>query len=441
MPIIATPDSATELTQLRTLRGKVFALPNGKRRLITKLGRVHYRDDDTTLKDIELTTEVEAGTGEIVANKLPYRFRLRTTGIGFDYQSREDGLIIRKALTRVGNTNIDQNATFAYTINGNRIRYANVGTDLDVIFQIGRTGIQTFWICKSASAPKTVRWANEYDLAARGKIADTIRGLDNLNNEPREGRNRRPLNVSFSDGNATQQPSGRWRFIRTETWTGETEFIDPVTHVKSWVNNAIYPAAVDPDITEEIPANNNDGLQYGSSWFQNYSQFGDNYSSSNRNWGCHFTSVAVDQGVTIDLANLVVNVTGSAGGGYASGTIYGSDVDNASTAWSNSYLPSGRTQTSASTAFARPTGTGIHTKNVTAIIQEIVDRAGWASGNDIKLFIINTDTSNRRTILEDYNDAGTAEAQLEIDFTAGGGGGTAANLLIHSQAIVRASRW
>jgi hypothetical protein len=436
VPIITKPQEAIqELVQFRTVQGKVFDLGSGKRRLISRLGRVHYRRDDNQLDDIETDTEVEEGTGEIVANKLPYRFRLRSTGIGFDYQSREDGGIVRKALTRVGGTTINQNATYEFNRNGNRIRYVNVVPGFDVIFDITRSGVRTFWVPKNANAPKSVRWAMEYDGEGLGlsRISGDIHGRDNLLGEEREGRNRRPLNVSLSDGNTTLQASGRYRFFRDESWTGETQYIDPETRVRSWVNEAIYPVAIDPDITEDIVNTADDGcsIAFGSAWYSADIFF---TGSQELYPGFRFRTVNVPNAATIDLAVLKFRVESTAGGGRA-GTIHGVASDSAPT-WSDSFLPNSVTKTTASTAVSASTATGIRSYTVTSIVQELVDRVGWSSGNNMS-FTLTGGTGSGILYIEDFSDAGTDEAQLEIDYTEGGGGGSVGTGLTRSIALNR----
>lgn len=427
MPIIPTPENATELTQHRSLRSKVFALANGKRRLVTRLGRVHFQDDDGQLKDIETDVEAEAGTGELVAAKLPYRFRLHKLGIGFDYESRAGG-IVRVALVGInGQNNFDRTIAYDKTRNKNRVRFADVRTDLDIVIEVGRSGVKTFRILKSATAPRNFRWAVEYDEAGASKIGSEIRGLDNLNNEAREGRNRRQLELSLTNSTPTLQGNGRMRYFASESWTGKTKYIDPTTRIASWVDEAIYPVAIDPDITEDIGADNDDGAgrESNSTWKSSPGSYGSylgaNSPTAQYDPGFRFQTVAVDQGVTIDLANLKFNVTRKFGA-YAGAVFYGDDVDD-SAAWSDGTRPSQRTKTSASVTFARPSSTGIKTVDVTSIVQEIVNRGGWASGNDISLFGITYETTYRITVFEDFSNAGTDEAQLEIDYTAGGGGG------------------
>lgn len=427
MPIIPTPENATELTQHRTARSKVFALANGKRRLISKLGRVHFQDDDGQLKDIETDVEIEAGTGELIATKLPYRFRLHQLGIGFDYESREGG-IVRMALVGIdGQNNFDRTISYTKNRNGNRVRFTDVRTDLDIVIEVGRSGVKTYRILKSATAPRNFRWAVEYDEAGALRIDNKIRGLDNINNDPRQGKQRREVEVTLTNSAPQLQGSGRMRYFSSEQWTGRTKYIDPVTHIASWVDEAIYPVAIDPDITEDIVANADDGHQIDTGFYALfvsaiYCGSTGGAAADKRHPGFRFQSVALDQGVTIDLANLKVNVTGKITN-YGGATIYGDDVDD-SAAWTNGTRPSTRTKTTASATLTRPASTGIKTVNVTSIVQEIVNRGGWTTGNDISLFGLSYETTYRITKIEDFNSAGTDEAQLEIDFTAGGGGGT-----------------
>jgi len=417
MPVIATPvDAVRELAEYRTLRSKVFDLGGNQRKLIQKLGRVHFRDDDTQLKDIETDTEVEEGTGDIIARRLPYRFRLRKQGIGFDYESREGG-IVRVALLRTGTNVIDQNATFVFTRNANRIVFSNVDTDLDIIFHITRGGIKTYRVLKSSSAPRSFRWAVEYDEQGQGKVDTSIRGVDNLDGIARPGIDRREVNVSVVNGDPVLQQSGRWRYIANETWTGETKFIDPVTRIASWVNDALYPVAIDPDITENIGATADDGYERNTvDWNSgtNFCDFG-KYSIY-RHPGWRFQTVAVANAATISLANLIIRATSSTGTG-GRGVLYGYDTDNAA-ALSFTVRPTVMTKTTASLSIAYDATSGLRTYDVTSIVQEIVNRAGWASGNNMTIFGIGTSGAYNRTRFEDYSAAGTDEAQLEITFPA-----------------------
>lgn len=413
MPIIPTPANATELTELRSARSKVFALANGTRRLVAKLGRVHFQDDDGQLKDIETDVEVEAGTGELIATKLPYRFRLHQLGIGFDYESRAGG-IVRVALVGIdGQNNFDRTISYDKTRNKNRVRFADVRTDLDIVIEIGRHGVRTFRIIKSATAPRNFRWAVEYDASGASKIVSACYGKDSLD---------LTAQTHSTDSTPQLQQNGRMRYFNDESWTGNVKVIDPVTRIPSWKDTPTYPVIMDPTVTEDIAADADDGHEANGAWVGAVSPIrigkGNGYTF---HLGFRFTTLAIDQGATINSATLKLNYEFSQYGG-GGGTLYGSAVDNAAQ-WSGSVKPSNRTKTTASATFARHTTSGIKSFTVTSIVQEIINRAGWASGNSISLFALQTETTDRQTRFEDFSGAGTDEAQLEIDYTAGGGGG------------------
>lgn len=133
--------------------------------------------------------------------------------------------------------------------------------------------------------------------------------------------------------------------------------------------------------------------------------------------GVRFRSVGVPQGATINSATItfqIDNVTGT-----PNTTIYGIDVDDVAV-WSDpGNLPSAATKTTASAT--GPTATGSQQVNVASIVQEIVDRAGWASGNDMAFAgIDNAGSGDNFWVAEDLADAGGNEARLDIDYTAGG---------------------
>lgn len=137
--------------------------------------------------------------------------------------------------------------------------------------------------------------------------------------------------------------------------------------------------------------------------------------------GVRFTSVTVPQGATINSATLrlVVNNTGSNSGSSGFGTWYGDDVDDAA-AWSSGSAPQSITKTTASaTALGSTTDGQIFNHDIASIVQEIVDRAGWASGNDMRFA---TDPTGSTGFVEwaDYSVEPSNAAQLSIDYTAGG---------------------
>jgi len=417
MPVIQKPaDAIAELVEHRTLHAKRFAMADGTHKILHTIGRVHFQDDDGQLKDIETDLSVEDGTGDIVAASLPFRFRLLKTGVGYLYQSRSGGTI-RVELRRVGGTAIDTAATFAFTRDKNRITFANVATGLDIVIQVNRGGLQIFRVLKSANAAKSWRWVVIYDVAGQSKIGTTIEGKD--------AGNRKLAGLTLANGSATDNGNGTSTYLCNETWDGTVVTRDPVTRIPSITSDPQYPVTIDPDVSEEIPANRDDSQERAGSWNYHYTAVGwtGGGGGAPTNTGLRFTTVAVANGATISLAEIKLKVTGKAYGAYGGGTLYGVDEDNAAGLDGGSRKPSALTKTSASASLPAPTSTGIKAYDVTSIVQEIVNRAGWASGNSMAFVAIGTGTTNGETNFEDFANAGTDEALLEITLAGAGPSG------------------
>lgn len=101
-----------------------------------------------------------------------------------------------------------------------------------------------------------------------------------------------------------------------------------------------------------------------------------------------FGGVTIPQGTSITLATwyFYVDEIGS-GGSNVNLNIYGIDEDNTADFSSN---PMGRSQTTASTNYvSNPSENTYATITVTSAVQEIVNRGGWSSGNNMGFFIKN----------------------------------------------------
>ncbi len=101
-------------------------------------------------------------------------------------------------------------------------------------------------------------------------------------------------------------------------------------------------------------------------------------------------------------------------------TIRGEDTDNSVTFGSSSFNISSRPTTSASASWSPPpwntvgqAGTDQRTTNLSSVIQEIVDRAGWNAGQALSVII--TGTGHRTA--ESYNGSTAAAPLLHIEYT------------------------
>lgn len=157
-------------------------------------------------------------------------------------------------------------------------------------------------------------------------------------------------------------------------------------------------------------------------------------SRGNQVIGLRFNNVTIPQGASIDRAyvQFTVDETNS---GSTSLTIKAHDTDDAAAFTSSSNNVSNRSTTSASVAWnpvawnsVGQSGADQRTPEMKAVIQEIVDRNGWASGNDMAIIITGT---GERTA-EAYDGTSSSAALLHVEYTVGGG----ANPSCESPAIL-----
>lgn len=139
--------------------------------------------------------------------------------------------------------------------------------------------------------------------------------------------------------------------------------------------------------------------------------------------GLRFLNVTIPNAATINSATLAVEIV-STTHDDPDLTIFGEDTDDATTFTSTTNDISSRTPTTATTTWtATAIGTGVKTSpSIAAIIQEIVNRPGWTSGNDINI-LMNGNSSASFFRIRTYNAGSGSPATLNIDYTAGSGGG------------------
>jgi hypothetical protein len=139
-----------------------------------------------------------------------------------------------------------------------------------------------------------------------------------------------------------------------------------------------------------------------------------NVAAFTANSGIRFINVTVPQGATINSAtitNYAQVVTGT-----CLALWYAWDTDNAGRFSFGGDLPSNVTKTTAFTAFTASNGDIAH--DITSVVQEIVDRAGWASGNAINLIAFDNGSALNEGTEWDGFSTGTP-GLLDIDYTEG----------------------
>ena len=116
--------------------------------------------------------------------------------------------------------------------------------------------------------------------------------------------------------------------------------------------------------------------------------------------GLRFTNITIPQGSTITAAHIRFVADESTPGGHTV-TIRGQAANNTGTFTTATNNIFGRLKTQASVAWTFPqwvTGNSYMSPSVVPVVQEIVNRAGWASNNSM-VFIF-TGNSNRKNMSE-----------------------------------------
>lgn len=190
----------------------------------------------------------------------------------------------------------------------------------------------------------------------------------------------------------------------------------------------------DPSIDEQVGASADDCLYYenaGSPVFSTTSSFqtagGSGVGLRKNGGGMRFQTVAIPQGATIGEAYLTLRCGYATSGTVCRTRIRGEDVDDAA-AFSTRTNYLGRTRITAYVDWdnipAWTVDTNYNSPDIKTVIQEIIDREGWASGNDMVIFWDDhDDRSDENAYCEryarSYNGSPTYAPKIHIEYTVG----------------------
>ncbi len=135
-----------------------------------------------------------------------------------------------------------------------------------------------------------------------------------------------------------------------------------------------------------------------------------------------FNGVDIPQGATI--VNAYIQFQADETNSEATSlTIEGEDIDNAPTFTASDGDISSRTRTTASALWSPVSWTTVgeagpdqRTSNVGPVIQEIVNRSGWSSGNSLVIIITGTGTR----VAEAYDGVPAGAPLLHVEYRSGG---------------------
>jgi len=136
--------------------------------------------------------------------------------------------------------------------------------------------------------------------------------------------------------------------------------------------------------------------------------------------GLRFQNVAIPQGATINSASLQLYLTAAHDEVHVD--VYAQDVDDAPTFTTANGDVSGRSRTTAKVDWDQAgAGVGWEAVDVSSLVQAIVDRPAWASGNDLALILDGQAGVDMSFWAYDVSPGDCPK--LDVDFTPPGSGG------------------
>lgn len=364
-----------EIPSLRTENSKTFyagtAIINGKEypkyRAVFHMGAIHYKDNyknsAEAWKDINLT---------IVNNqitKAPYTLTINPDNYSISIYDKKTGSTANATLIGVGKDSKAVTKKNALQSKG-KLSWADVATDLDLAIEADNTHIRFKRILKSNKAPTEALFA--VTQSGNGIILTS--------------------GARYPDG------SGEVPVTATKGTGSLLETIDKAKITK-------YPVEIDP--TWQVGASTDDTLVYwtGAAWAIDNANaiYAVGYGAATAQkdgGGMRFQNVTIPNPASITTAKLTFHARASNALNNVNSVIIGEDTDDAATFSTlanykgrRGTIVGGADDTHITTASvnwnaigAWVINTNYDSPDISTVVQEIVNRAGWASGNDMVIF-------------------------------------------------------
>jgi hypothetical protein len=226
-----------------------------------------------------------------------------------------------------------------------------------------------------------------------------------------------PGAVTFGDANALDttadfSQSGTY-VLRLTADDGELTAIDEVTITVLDGGTQVTTLEV------RVAAGNDDAEERASgSMYLNSSDLELIYDKDNQTVGIRFVGVSIPQGATIVDAYLQFQVD-ETGSDSTSLTVQGQAIDNAPGFSTAAWNISSRSRTAAGVSWVPPdwltageAGLDQRTPNLSSVIQEIVSRPGWVSGNSLVIII----TGTGKRVAEAYEGSSAGAPLLHVEY-------------------------
>lgn len=379
-----------ELKHKRKPNVKHYQLEGNKFQALYRSTPFHY-NDGKGLVDIDLTPYTQGVN--YVFDKCPHTLEVRNDKAAFTFTGNSGTVTV--ALDSIGGVKIGGVKT--PTWDGTKFLWSDIATDIDFEVIPKNTGLISYVVLKSATAVKNFEYSYSGD-----NIFTPIRGRD-------------------AAGKHCELTTSITTNAVSITWTGNVA-TEQELRAGTWTKNTTYPVRIDPSINETVTTGTDDGYTAINTFqFFAASHVFAGYSAGivGTLWGgVRFQTIGIPQGATIDSATLTVDVNHITGS--PSVRVYADDADDVPT-WSTSSRIKNITKTTAYAAWA-PTVTGTQTINIQSVVQEIINRGGWASDNDMRFAAFDQVGTGTNTVgwaaLEHTTDA---ESELDVTYTVAGG--------------------
>lgn len=198
-----------------------------------------------------------------------------------------------------------------------------------------------------------------------------------------------------------------------------------------WLESATYPIYIDTTVDEQVGASTDDTAvddedathpPYNTLIITSDYCLAGRYDPSYRGSGMRFQTVAIPNAATIDVAYMTFTANGDYSGTIVNTELEGEDIDDSAT-FSDIANFNARIRTSATVNWdsigAWTNNTEYNTPSITTIVKEIVDRGGWATGNNMTLFW-DDDISTSSTAVRggySYDGSTTKCVKLHVEYT------------------------
>ena len=177
-----------------------------------------------------------------------------------------------------------------------------------------------------------------------------------------------------------------------------------------------------PSVACQVSALNGDAYENDDDtnferWGANINMYSHTVEASRVNGGFVFTNVLAQQGLKISSAYITVYIPETGSYDDANVDILGNDVDDANNFDVEADVTS-RTRTTASVPWVQDSlGVGWkQSPDISAVVQEIVNRGGWASGNDLCILVDGKSDINKEFKSFSYDAGASLAARLSIEY-------------------------